>query len=40
MTLGYFCTSALFGFALGTFIFIRKRREWHKIADFEEADAL
>jgi O-antigen/teichoic acid export membrane protein len=29
VTLGYFCTSGIFGLAFGTYIFITKRRQWH-----------
>jgi hypothetical protein len=36
VTLGYFCTSGLFGLACGTYIFVTKRRLWHKTFAFEE----
>ncbi|MGA3010663.1 MAG: hypothetical protein ABSD72_10425 [Terracidiphilus sp.] len=29
VTLGYFCTSGVFGLAYGTYIFITKRLQWH-----------
>ncbi len=37
VTIGYFCTSGIFGLGLGTFVFINKRRQWHKNSAFEEA---
>jgi uncharacterized membrane protein len=40
VTLGYFCTSGLFGLAFGTYIFVTKRRQWHKISAFEELSTL
>ncbi len=40
MTLGYFCTSGIFGLAFGTFIFVTKRRQWHKPHALEESSAL
>jgi hypothetical protein len=29
VTIGYFCTSGLFGLGFGTYTFITKRRQWH-----------
>ena len=29
VTIGYFCTSGLFGISFGTFIFVLKRQQWH-----------
>jgi hypothetical protein len=29
VTVGYFCTSGLFGLAFGTYTFITKRKQWH-----------
>jgi hypothetical protein len=40
VTLGYFCTGGIFALGYGTFIFITKRRQWHKTAAFEEASTL
>ena len=40
VTLGYFCTSGLFGLAFGTYIFVTKRRQWHKISASEELSTL
>ena len=40
VTLGYFCTNGIFGLGFGTFIFVTKRRQWHKTAAFEEASIL
>jgi uncharacterized membrane protein len=40
VTLGYFCTSGIFGLALGTYIFITKRRQWHQASALEEASTL
>jgi hypothetical protein len=40
VTLGYFCTNGIFGLGFGTFIFVTKRRQWHKTAAFEEASTL
>jgi hypothetical protein len=31
VTLGYFCTSGIFGLSFGTYIFITKRRQWHSL---------
>jgi hypothetical protein len=39
VTVGYFCTSGLFGLAWGTFIFITKRRQWHSVPVGQEASA-
>lgn len=30
VTIGYFCIGGLFGFLSGTYIFITKRRQWHR----------
>ena len=38
--LGYFCTSGIFGLAFGTYIFITKRRQWHKASASEESSTL
>ena len=40
VTLGYFCTSGIFGLAFGTFIFITKRRQWHEASASEESSTL
>ena len=40
VTLGYFCTSGIFGLAFGTYIFITKRKQWHKTAACEESTTL
>jgi hypothetical protein len=40
VTIGYFCTSGIFGLCFGTFIFITKRRQWHKSSISEEASTL
>jgi len=40
VTLGYFCTSGVFGLAFGTYIFMTKRREWHQASALEEASTL
>jgi hypothetical protein len=40
MTLGYFCTSGIFGLAYGTYIFITKRRQWHQTPSLEESSTL
>jgi O-antigen/teichoic acid export membrane protein len=40
VTLGYFCTSGIFGLAFGTYIFITKRKQWHKSSALEEASTL
>jgi hypothetical protein len=40
VTLGYFFTSGIFGLAFGTFIFISKRRQWHKAPSTVEPDTL
>jgi hypothetical protein len=40
VTLGYFCTSGIFGLAFGTYIFVTKRRQWHKTAALEESSTL
>jgi len=37
VTLGYFCTGGLVSLALGTFIFITKRRQWHESSAMEES---
>jgi O-antigen/teichoic acid export membrane protein len=36
VTLGYFCTSGVFGLAFGTYIFITKRRQWHDLLPVQE----
>ena len=40
VTLGYFCLTVTIGLGFGTYIFITKRRQWHKTAAFEEANTL
>jgi hypothetical protein len=41
VTLGYFCSSGIFGLAIiGTYIFITMRRQWHKTASLEESYTL
>jgi hypothetical protein len=40
MTLGYFCTSGIFGLVFGTSIFITKRRQWHQASYIEESSTL
>jgi hypothetical protein len=40
VTLGYFCTSGIFGLAFGTYIFITKRKQWHQTSVLEEASIL
>jgi len=40
VTVGYFCTSGIFGLAFGTYIFITKRQQWHKTAAIEESSTL
>ena len=40
VTLGYFCTGGIFGLGYGTFVFITKRRQWHKSSAFEESSTL
>jgi hypothetical protein len=40
VTLGYFCTSGIFGLTFGTYIFITKRRQWHQVSALEEASTL
>jgi preprotein translocase subunit YajC len=39
VTLGYFYTSGIFGLGFGIFIFMIKRRQWHKTSAFEEVSA-
>jgi hypothetical protein len=36
VTLGYFCTSGIFGLGFGSYIFISKRRQWHATNAFEK----
>ncbi len=40
VTLGYFCISGVFGLAFGTYIFIIKRKQWHKASFLEESETL
>lgn len=40
VTVGYFCTSGVFGLAFGTFIFITKRKKWHQASALEELSTL
>jgi hypothetical protein len=40
VTLGYFCISGVFGLAFGTYIFITKRKQWHKASFLEESETL
>jgi hypothetical protein len=40
VTLGYFCTGGVFGLAFGTYVFITKRKQWHKASTLEESSTL
>jgi len=40
VTIGYFCTSGVFGFAFGTYLFITKRRQWHTAPSLEGSSTL
>jgi hypothetical protein len=40
VTLGYFCTSGVFGLAFGTYIFITKRKQWHTSPAMEKLGIL
>ncbi len=40
VTLGYFCTSGVFGLAFGTYIFVTKRRQWHSASFLEDSTSL
>jgi hypothetical protein len=40
VTLGYFCTSGIFGLGFGTFIFMTKRRQWQQASYLEESGTL
>ena len=39
VVLGYFCINGIFGLAIGTTIFQKKRREWHCNANYQEPSA-
>jgi uncharacterized membrane protein len=40
VTLGYFCTSGVFGLTFGTYIFITKRKQWHQASVLKESSTL
>jgi hypothetical protein len=40
VTLGYFFINGVFGLSFGTYIFITKRRQWHKGPAIEETISL